>query len=519
MALTRGVNRVETAEPMRPGEINVGLAGEFFSTTGLFERGDSNTRHAQQLLIAAGLLWGVELGASWSMSSNENPSFGEQADRSGGDPTFSVKYTRGVAERLRLGALLSLQVPTSPQGDGFKPSAMTASLGALASYRVARPVTLAMNVGYDVDRSRDLFARPLTPAQQFTAGVSKVDALTYGLGGTGIAGLSDSVALGGFAEVAGAFAPSVGMSDSPVRASGGVKAFFLEHRRLEVVVGADVRLTGAPTETQEFPGLPPWQAFARVIGHLGPPPDIEAPPAPPPLPEPEPEPDSDGDGITDPHDPCPTAAENVNGIEDDDGCPDNEAVRGGDTDKDGVTDDLDKCPLEAEDDDGHEDDDGCTDLDDDTDGIPDFDDQCPNEKETINGTDDWDGCPDQGEAQTEYIENVKIEIKTTIHFQAGNAVILDISKPLLDQVALQILAHPEVRLVRVEGHTDAQGTSRENLDLSHDRAISVRRYLLSRGVPPERVEAIGYGEERPVSNNNTAKGRSLNRRVEFVIVD
>ena|GEM_PF-5784673 len=102
--------------------------------------------------------------------------------------------------------------------------------------------------------------------------------------------------------------------------------------------------------------------------------------------------DTDGDGIADRLDKCPNEAEDRDGFQDDDGCPDP------DNDGDGIADAVDKCPNDAEDKDGFQDDDGCPDPDNDGDGIADAVDKCPNEPETVNGIDDQDGCPDQGKA-------------------------------------------------------------------------------------------------------------------------
>jgi len=226
--------------------------------------------------------------------------------------------------------------------------------------------------------------------------------------------------------------------------------------------------------------------------------------------------DNDDDGVPDTADRCPNEAEDFEGVLDEDGCPD-----GGisDRDGDGLPDDQDLCPDQPEDKDGFEDEDGCPDPDNDHDGVPDALDKCPNEKETINGIDDDDGCPDEGEGQTEVIENVKIEIKATVLFETSKATIKEQSKTLLDQVALQMLAHAEIKRLRIEGHTDSVGPADDNLYLSQDRADAVRRYLISRKVAAERLEAVGYGETRPIDSNDTAEGRSRNRRVEFVILN
>ncbi len=225
--------------------------------------------------------------------------------------------------------------------------------------------------------------------------------------------------------------------------------------------------------------------------------------------------DNDGDGLLDDEDECPDERETINGIADDDGCPDGES---GDRDADGIPDDEDSCPDRAEDFDNHLDDDGCPDPDNDFDGVPDGQDECPNEHETINGIDDDDGCPDEGEGDTVVVEE-RIELKGTVLFETAKSTIRAESKPLLNQVALQILANPQIRLVRIEGHTDDRGPAEDNFFLSQDRADSVRRYLVERGVEPERLVAEGYGEEQPIDTNETAAGRARNRRVEFVIVE
>ncbi|WP_428261769.1 OmpA family protein [Haliangium sp.] len=99
-------------------------------------------------------------------------------------------------------------------------------------------------------------------------------------------------------------------------------------------------------------------------------------------------PDDDGDGIPDAEDGCPLEAEDKDGFEDQDGCPDL------DNDGDGVPDADDGAPDQREDPDGYEDDDGVPDPDNDGDGIADEDDECPLEAETVNDIRDEDGCPD-----------------------------------------------------------------------------------------------------------------------------
>jgi outer membrane protein OmpA-like peptidoglycan-associated protein len=79
-----------------------------------------------------------------------------------------------------------------------------------------------------------------------------------------------------------------------------------------------------------------------------------------------------------------------------------------------------------------------------------------------------------------------------------------------------VASYPELRFT-IEGHTDNVGSDATNSELSLRRAMSVRDYLISLGVPPTSFEVEGYGQQRPVADNTTEDGRARNRRVEIVI--
>jgi outer membrane protein OmpA-like peptidoglycan-associated protein len=182
---------------------------------------------------------------------------------------------------------------------------------------------------------------------------------------------------------------------------------------------------------------------------------------------------------------------------------------GDDFDRDGVANAKDQCPREA----GPAALDGCPDRD--GDEIPDAEDECP----TRPGPAQNEGCPvAEGEPLVE-IETERLSLRDAIHFDTGKDTIKRESYRVLDEVAALLEAHPEMRRVRVEGHTDNVGGAAYNKDLSERRAASVVRYLVEKGgIARERLEARGYGFERPVASNATAKGRSRNRRVEFAIL-
>ncbi len=112
-----------------------------------------------------------------------------------------------------------------------------------------------------------------------------------------------------------------------------------------------------------------------------------------------------------------------------------------------------------------------------------------------------------------------IELREKIHFEFGKAKIQRRSYPLLNQVAAILKAHPEIKKLRVEGHTDSKGSAAYNLRLSQRRDEAVVNYLVSKGISRDRLVPKGYGESRPIASNRTAKGRAKNRRVEMIILE
>jgi outer membrane protein OmpA-like peptidoglycan-associated protein len=105
-----------------------------------------------------------------------------------------------------------------------------------------------------------------------------------------------------------------------------------------------------------------------------------------------------------------------------------------------------------------------------------------------------------------------------MNFASGQAVIRPDHFPLLTKVKQAIALYPGARIV-IEGHTDAYGTDENNLVLSQQRADAVRQYLLANSpISADEIEAVGYGETRPIANNETKEGREKNRRIDVVIM-
>jgi OOP family OmpA-OmpF porin len=113
----------------------------------------------------------------------------------------------------------------------------------------------------------------------------------------------------------------------------------------------------------------------------------------------------------------------------------------------------------------------------------------------------------------------RVHLTERIFFEYDSSVIKADSFSLLDELAETLNAHPEIRLIEIQGHTDDQGDDDYNLNLSRERAEAVRTYLTTHGrVDASRLIARGYGESRPLQPNTSPEAQATNRRVEFHIL-
>ncbi len=223
--------------------------------------------------------------------------------------------------------------------------------------------------------------------------------------------------------------------------------------------------------------------------------------------------DTDSDGVPDNVDACPS----VPGIASADGaangCPQ-------DSDRDGVADAEDACPREA----GPRRPDpktsGCPDVqappappnpDRDGDGVMNDIDACPDVPGKPNTDPKKNGCPKA------ILEGSTIKITDQVKFKTGSAEIVagKESSDILEDVVTVLKAHPEIKALRVEGHTDDRGDAAKNKTLSQARAESVAKWLETHGIEKSRLKASGFGQEKPLESNATEQGRTNNRRVEF----
>lgn len=220
--------------------------------------------------------------------------------------------------------------------------------------------------------------------------------------------------------------------------------------------------------------------------------------------------DADHDGIPDDLDACPNEPEDHLGSDPNDGCP-----MPPDRDGDGIPDAYDQCPDQPEDKDGIQDGDGCPEDDADRDGIPDVKDACPEIPGKPNPDPAKNGCPTTFTRGDDGV----VRVFQQVHFKTASAEILPDSFPMLQEITDLLKATPTIRKMAIEGHTDNKGGADMNKRLSQARANSVMKWIVDHGVEQARLEAHGYGLERPIETNDTAEGRAANRRVEFKILE
>jgi OOP family OmpA-OmpF porin len=235
--------------------------------------------------------------------------------------------------------------------------------------------------------------------------------------------------------------------------------------------------------------------------------------------------DADNDGVIDANDQCLSTPAGV--AVDTKGC----AL---DSDKDGVADYKDQClstptgvSVNAK---------GCA-LDSDEDGVADYKDQCLNTQSGVSVDakgcaldSDKDGVADHLDACANSAAGSKVDakgcyvtlteaksIRLDVQFASNSAVVNAKYFPQIKKVAAFLKEYPKASVV-IEGHTDDSGSAAYNQSLSEKRAKAIATVLTKElGVAANRVSAIGYGEEKPLVNNNTAANREANRRVVAVI--
>ncbi len=114
-------------------------------------------------------------------------------------------------------------------------------------------------------------------------------------------------------------------------------------------------------------------------------------------------------------------------------------------------------------------------------------------------------------------EGIKITYDGTVMFAKNTYILTEATKKDLRRIAATLKEYNNTRLV-IEGHTDGEGSEKDNMSLSQARAKAVADFLLSEQIPANKIQVVGYGEEQPLFSNATAEGRRQNRRIEIVVI-
>ncbi len=223
--------------------------------------------------------------------------------------------------------------------------------------------------------------------------------------------------------------------------------------------------------------------------------------------------DNDKDGINNNEDKCPdnTVEEIAKGVYQDGpnkGCPI-------DSDDDGVPDYRDDCPnntpMEI---DRGVNERGCP-VDSDRDGVPDYKDKCPGTP--LGYPVDENGCHDICKIEPEQCIKSLPTLDADVLFKFDKYILTNEGKSIIANIVDGIGNFSDVVMVTVTGHTDSTGATRYNQRLSEKRSGGVVKYMISVGVPEDRISAKGEGELNPIVSNSTRAGRTQNRRVEISV--
>jgi OmpA-OmpF porin, OOP family len=114
------------------------------------------------------------------------------------------------------------------------------------------------------------------------------------------------------------------------------------------------------------------------------------------------------------------------------------------------------------------------------------------------------------------LDGSALKVPGPVMFEAGSDKLKAESDPVLAHVEAYLKAKPYITLLRIEVHSDGQGSAQHNQTLTEKRALAVGRALVARGISCQRLIAVGFGETKPLAPNTTPEGRAQNRRTVFV---
>ncbi|MBN1962288.1 MAG: hypothetical protein JW841_15235 [Deltaproteobacteria bacterium] len=262
-----GMHRISSAKIVLPGELVIGFTGEYFSTDKFFLANDHDHRWVSTALINFTPFDFLSIWNTWVAADNTNDSLTPRHTSYRGNPEIGAILRYKAPHDLDTGLLVSLMMPTSSGGKGFNAKAAKIKTSAIASYKIASFLEVAANLGYVIDNTTKMFHGIVPSQQRFTAGIYGKNVIEYGLGVQGSLAISPDVFTGGFIEFSGTYAAPKSAAINPARATIGAKMRLAKLPFIEMAIGSDVRLAGAPQGDHRVPGIAPWEAFIRFTGN------------------------------------------------------------------------------------------------------------------------------------------------------------------------------------------------------------------------------------------------------------
>ncbi len=260
-----GLRKTQRAVPFMKHGLTFGYGLDFTKSSDLILSSDTVERHAQTLSLTYAPHARFALGLHHRIVTTKNAL---EAVQLIGDPALEARYNFPLLTNLTVGAGSSLMFPTSSTNSSIAFDSPRFDISGTATYRPRTWLEASTTLGYRLDRTLGSAPATVNATRRFGFGWSDSQQFTYAMGLTGIWDAHRYVGVAPFVELSGALTNRGSMSRQPVIASVGLNTLLLPSRQLEVGIGTDVGLNGAPGSSNPLSGVAKWDLFFRITMHM-----------------------------------------------------------------------------------------------------------------------------------------------------------------------------------------------------------------------------------------------------------